>query len=859
MQKIINYFRQYIGVISIVLAVCILLTYTLSYFMVNTGNKRAAEMYVGELKYSITIEGNNTNTLSVPAGETIVDMNITNKNGVDTYFKLLYLKNSNVTISYYDETKDTSEVYTKYLSSGDLLEKGLTGTLKLKIINNSSSTQMLTFSVSGGYSTNKLSDVEVPSTYSEITTMETIDSNTYFCKTSDTLSQGLEYVDGQYTYRYMQQGAPNNDGISWEYISKKGWGVQLTDKTSTDTINSKLCTYINNKPTISMTYMFSNSSAAQIDVSNFDTSYVIDMNYMFANSNATIITGLNVFDTNKVTDMSHMFSRSQSEKIDVSGFDTSNVTKMRSMFYNTQATSLDVSNFDTSKVTDMAYMFYNSKAISLDLSSFDTSKVTNMNSMFYGVKVSELDLSSFNTSKVTNMSMMFINSAATSIVLSSFDTSNVTDMGFMFQETKVNTLNLSSFDTSKVTTMQNMFYNSSATSINISNFNTSNVTNMSNMFGSSKITSLDLSNFDTSKVTNMSVMFENLQTTEINGLNKFDTSNVTNMSRMFRNSKVKIIDLSNFDTSNVTNMNSMFNSTTNLETIYVSDKFTTSNVTSSDDMFTGCTSLVGGNGTKYNSSYVDKTYARIDTASTPGYFTKAAEKPGVPSSFATDSWATIINAVKNNNISNYNIGDTKEIDMGSYGTHTLRIANTTTPSECSTSGFSQSACGFVIEFVDIITTHNINSTQTNVGGWPSSSMYTFVNTDIYNTLPDDLKTGIINTTVVSGHGSTSGEGNFTSTDKLYLLSPKEIYKDWSLTYDTAKDVTRTLDYYTKVGVTTSSYSGAIKNNGTTAAWWFLRTARSNNTLSFYAVSTDGSYYSISTANANGVSPAFRIG
>ena len=52
----------------------------------------------------------------------------------------------------------------------------------------------------------------------------------------------------------------------------------------------------------------------------------------------------------------------------------------------------------------------------------------------------------------------------------------------------------------------------------------------------------------------------------------------------------------------------------------------------------------------------------------------------------------------------YNVGDTKEIDMGTYGTHTLRIANKSTPSECSTEGFSQTACGFVLEFQDIITT-----------------------------------------------------------------------------------------------------------------------------------------------------------
>ena len=192
---------------------------------------------------------------------------------------------------------------------------------------------------------------------------------------------------------------------------------------------------------------------------------------------------------------------------------------------------------------------------------------------------------------------------------------------------------------------------------------------------------------------------------------------------------------------------------------------------------------------------------------------------GNPNSFSTDSWYTISKAVKLNNISKYNVGDTKTVDMGTYGTHTLRIANTSTPSECSTAGFSQTACGFVLEFADIITTHKMNDTATNVGGWPATSMRTFVNNDIYNAIPSEIKNAIIDTTVVSGHGSTSGETNFTSTDKLYLLAPKEIYTNWSISVDTAKDLTRTLDYYTNIGVTTSSYSGAIKKNGTSDSSW----------------------------------------
>ena len=227
--------------------------------------------------------------------------------------------------------------------------------------------------------------------------------------------------------------------------------------------------------------------------------------------------------------------------------------------------------------------------------------------------------------------------------------------------------------------------------------------------------------------------------------------------------------------------------------------------------------------------------------------------------FSTDDWETIIDAIREGNGSEYAVGSTKEVNLGTYGTHTLRVANTSTPSECSGTGFSQSACGFVLEFADIITDHKMNDTNTNVGGWPATSMRTFVNNDIYNAIPSELRSAIIDTTVVSGHGSTSGETNFTSTDKLYLLTPKEIYTDFNDTDDTAKDLTRTLDYYTSIGVTTRNHSGAKKKNGTNADWWWLRAARSNASNNFYYVSSIGSYTNNIADDTNGVSPAFRIG
>ena len=234
-------------------------------------------------------------------------------------------------------------------------------------------------------------------------------------------------------------------------------------------------------------------------------------------------------------------------------------------------------------------------------------------------------------------------------------------------------------------------------------------------------------------------------------------------------------------------------------------------------------------------------------------------------SFAEDDWSTIVAAVQSGNTNNYNVGDTKTIDMGSLGTHTLRIANKSTPTECSTTGFSQTACGFVLEFADIITTHRMNPEYNNgtrgtgnVGGWAASEMRTYVNSDIYNALPTELKNGIINTTVVSSHGSEDS-ANFTSIEKMYLLSTKEVYG--SDNYDTAGVETRQLDYYSSQNVTTTSNrSVAIKQrNGSNDYWWTRSASPLINeffcTVSDNGVRGDGR----SRATTVGVSPAFRIG
>ena len=247
-----------------------------------------------------------------------------------------------------------------------------------------------------------------------------------------------------------------------------------------------------------------------------------------------------------------------------------------------------------------------------------------------------------------------------------------------------------------------------------------------------------------------------------------------------------------------------------------------------------------------------------------------------PKTFAEDTWETI---AYNTSSNIYNVGDTRQVIIGNKP-YTVRIANKSTPPECNDSNFSQTACGFVVEFADIVEGRQMNSTYTNVGGWKGSAMRKYLNGDtddhmtyndanngqtatFFSKLPKELRDAIENTTVVSGHGSTSGETNFTSTDKIYLLSAHEVWKDGTSnqvsTYDTAYNQTRQLDYYKNLGVTTDSYSGAIKKyNNSNSSWW-IRAAYSYSEGPFLLVTNDGSWVNYFAPIPNGLAPAFRIG
>ena len=357
--------------------------------------------------------------------------------------------------------------------------------------------------------------------------------------------------------------------------------------------------------------------------------------------NLTDITGMSYLNTSEVTSMVNMFYYcSNLTSVDVSHLNTSNVKSMYGMFaFCDNLTSLDLSNWNTSQVNSMGYMFCfcgNLQTIYVG-NGWSTDAVTSSGSMFsmctslvggqgtaynssnpMDKTYAHIDGGPSNPGYFTAKTEAYANYTSSNTTLTfyydtqrssrtgtTYDLNEGTnDTGWDTDGTNASVTKVvfdPSFAGARPTTTCDWFYGmTNLESITgMEYLNTSEVTNMNWMFlECSKLTSVDVSHFNTSKVTSMYSMFNSCT-----GLTS--------------------LDLSSFNTSNVEIMIYMFYGCSNLRTIYVGNGWSTAAVTFSGNMFYNCTSLVGGQGTTWNSSNpMDKTYAHIDGGpSNPGYFT----------------------------------------------------------------------------------------------------------------------------------------------------------------------------------------------------------------------------------------------
>ena len=172
----------------------------------------------------------------------------------------------------------------------------------------------------------------------------------------------------------------------------------------------------------------------------------------------------------------------------------------------------------------------------------------------------------------------------------------------------------------------------------------------------------------------------------------------------------------------------------------------------------------------------------------------------------------------------------------------------------------------------------ISNGYLNVGGWKYSEMRAYLNggsggavlmnytdsSSVYGHIPEAIRTNIALTTVVSGHGKNDSE-NFTTQDKLYLLTPTEVVGlegDYSTYDELDKNSTRQLDYYNYVGVRNDQdHTYVSKNYNNVASDWWCRTASGNNANDFFRIFERENWtiwdYRLSYEEL-GVSPAFKF-
>lgn len=190
----------------------------------------------------------------------------------------------------------------------------------------------------------------------------------------------------------------------------------------------------------------------------------------------------------------------------------------------------------------------------------------------------------------------------------------------------------------------------------------------------------------------------------------------------------------------------------------------------------------------------------------------------------------------------FKVGDSKTVNIGG------------TNYEVQIIGFnhddkvSGGKAAYSFQLVDCLNqTQQMNTSNTNTGGWNGSAMRGRMST-YKNQLPAALRNVIKTVKKKSGTGGGSSSGTQQTNDDLFLLSEIEIFG--TTTYSVAGEGTQ-YEWY-KAG------NSRIKKVNGSAYYWWERSPRSGNTTNFCYVNGSGSADNNYAYNSNGVSFGFCV-
>lgn len=234
------------------------------------------------------------------------------------------------------------------------------------------------------------------------------------------------------------------------------------------------------------------------------------------------------------------------------------------------------------------------------------------------------------------------------------------------------------------------------------------------------------------------------------------------------------------------------------------------------------TKIAAGEGAIYVPSALVDTYKSATNWSTyANQIYPITAYPVTDFSTITDSWDEIFSSESNGTYATkYSVGDTKQIDVNGTKLY-MQIAAIDGDELADNSGNAK------ISWVakSILTTHNMNSSNTTTGGWSATAMRTYLRDTILPTLPANVRAAIKE--VTKTYKDYASSSTLSETDTIWIPSGREVFGGTS--YEDSGAIYSGLF---------SSYATRTKYNasGTAANWW-LRSAI--NDTNFYVVTNGG--------------------
>ena len=142
-------------------------------------------------------------------------------------------------------------------------------------------------------------------------------------------------------------------------------------------------------------------------------------------------------------------------------------------------------------------------------------------------------------------------------------------------------------------------------------------------------------------------------------------------------------------------------------------------------------------------------------------------------------------------------------------------------------------------------TKNMNSSNTNRGGWTSCAMRSTHLPAILALMPTEVQNGIREVNKMTSAGNQSATIN-TTADKLFLPSDVEVFGS---NHGSASGEGSQYEYY-------ASGNSAIKNLSGSGSVWWLRSPFLGNGTQFCGVNVLGSNYASNATSTRGVAFAF---